>query len=186
MTLSALAAELLVKNGKLKWQYLRLTRHYEWNDFEGPGEPFSGGGAALARSAGGVVKGIGGVPVRWAKSLKKHEKIHEQKGRSPSSIALKANKSGAKPMIPRNRKATDSQVNEGQAVLDEGALDTPESGQQGEDSKLPETSTLPSGSSEPKNGESANRDIVGPLMISNDNDDTSSMSIDGSEENIAQ
>ena len=52
LRLSTLATELLVRKGKLKWQDLRLTRHYDWNDFEGPGEPITGGGAALAKSAG--------------------------------------------------------------------------------------------------------------------------------------
>ncbi|KAL2056847.1 hypothetical protein ABVK25_002586 [Lepraria finkii] len=64
LRLSALAAEQLIKKKKIKWQDLRLVRHYEWNDFEGPGESFIGAGAALLNSAGGVVKGVGSIPVR--------------------------------------------------------------------------------------------------------------------------
>ncbi|MCJ1427781.1 hypothetical protein MMC29_005686, partial [Sticta canariensis] len=76
--LSALAAELLVLKKKLKWHEMRLIRHQDWNDFEGPGEPFTGGGGALLNSAGGIVKGVGGVPLRWAKSLKKRDEAKER------------------------------------------------------------------------------------------------------------
>lgn len=80
LTLSSLAVELLIKKAKLKWRDLRLTRHCDWNDFEGPGEPITGAGAALAKSFGDIAKGIGGVPVRWAKSLKKHEQDKDANG----------------------------------------------------------------------------------------------------------
>ncbi len=74
LRLSAIAADLLVEKKKLKWHNLRLIRHYDWNDFEGPGEPLTGVGAAILNSAGGIVKGVGGVPIRWAKRLKKRER----------------------------------------------------------------------------------------------------------------
>lgn len=91
LQLSALAAQILVENKQLKWQELRLVRHKEWNDFEGPGEPLTGSGAALLRSAGGVVKGVGGTPVRWAKRLKKREKKQEQRqGSNPSRTGEKS------------------------------------------------------------------------------------------------
>ncbi|KAI9802552.1 MAG: hypothetical protein M1833_001624 [Piccolia ochrophora] len=79
--LSALAATLLVETKKVSWRNLRLWRTYEWNDFAGPGEPFTGGGAAVVRSVGGVAKGIGGIPVRWAKSIRRHER-HDHRRRS--------------------------------------------------------------------------------------------------------
>ena len=63
--LSALAAELLVEKKKVSWKDLRLIRHYEWNNFEGSGEPVTGA------SAGGIVKDVGLMPVMWAKSVKK-------------------------------------------------------------------------------------------------------------------
>ena len=74
LQLSSLAAEFLVEKKKLKYHDLRLVRHKEWNDFEGPGEPLTGGGFALLNSMGDVVKGVGGTPVRWAKTFKKREK----------------------------------------------------------------------------------------------------------------
>ena len=70
MRLSALAAEMLVRQKKIQWRDLRLIRHYEWNDFEGPGEPFTGAGAAIAGSVGQAVHGIAGTPFKWAKTLK--------------------------------------------------------------------------------------------------------------------
>lgn len=73
LRLSALAAEILMEKKKIKIQELRLIRHHDWNDFEGPGEPITGGGAALLNSVGGIVKGVGSVPVKWAKSFKKRE-----------------------------------------------------------------------------------------------------------------
>ncbi|KAL8990589.1 MAG: hypothetical protein Q9169_008086 [Polycauliona sp. 2 TL-2023] len=79
LQMSSLAAELLIQKKKIRWNELRLVRHREWNDFEGPGEPLTGGGAALISSAGGIVKGIGGTPVRWAKTLRRREKKQEQR-----------------------------------------------------------------------------------------------------------
>lgn len=78
LRLSALAADLLVAKGKIKWADLVLLRHYEWNDFDGPGEPISGGAMAVGNSLYGVGKGVGMVPVRVAKTIKKREE-HEKK-----------------------------------------------------------------------------------------------------------
>lgn len=71
--LSALAADLLVLNKSIKRRDLRLIRHYEWNDFQGPGEPITGAGAAMLTAVGGVVHGVGSTPVRWAKRIKRKE-----------------------------------------------------------------------------------------------------------------
>lgn len=79
LRLSTLAAELLVEKKRLKWHNLRPIRNYDWNDFEGPGEPLTGGGAALLGTAGGVVKGIGSVPVRIARSIRRREKLSQER-----------------------------------------------------------------------------------------------------------
>ncbi|KAI4149884.1 MAG: hypothetical protein LQ340_004386 [Diploschistes diacapsis] len=79
MRLSPLAAEMLVKQGKIQWKDMRLIRHYEWNDFEGPGEPVTGAGAALATTVGSAVQGIGRTPFRWAKTLKGEGKRNERR-----------------------------------------------------------------------------------------------------------
>jgi len=71
LKLSALAAELLVMEKKIRWQDLHLLRHHDWSDFEGPGEPLTGGGMAFVNSMGGAAMGVGSLPARWAKSIKK-------------------------------------------------------------------------------------------------------------------
>jgi UDP:flavonoid glycosyltransferase YjiC (YdhE family) len=77
--LSPLAAEILVEWKKVKWNELRLLRHHEWNDFGGPGEPVTGGWSALMGTVTGVATGVGSVPVKMAKSIKKREKYWEKK-----------------------------------------------------------------------------------------------------------
>ncbi|KAJ5058052.1 hypothetical protein J3E74DRAFT_436341 [Bipolaris maydis] len=79
--LSALAAEILVETRKLKWSELRLIRHYEWNDFGGPGEPITGVWGSLMSSFSDAAAGVGGMPVEFGKSIRKREKIREKKRR---------------------------------------------------------------------------------------------------------
>lgn len=90
LRLSTLAAELLVEKRRLKWHNLRPIRNCDWNDFEGPGEPLTGGGAALLGTAGGVVKGIGSVPVRIARSIRRREKLvqEREKKRQSSEVPI--------------------------------------------------------------------------------------------------
>lgn len=78
LRLSALAAQLLIDKKKIKLHDLRLIRHKDWNDFEGPGEPLTGGGAALLKSAHGIVTGVGSVPVRWGKRIRKRKSRTQQ------------------------------------------------------------------------------------------------------------
>ncbi|KAI4919749.1 hypothetical protein J4E90_001886 [Alternaria incomplexa] len=77
--LSALAAEILVEKKKLKWSELRLIRHYEWNDFGGPGEPITGVWGSLMSSFSDAAAGVGGMPVEMGKSIRKREQIKEKK-----------------------------------------------------------------------------------------------------------
>ncbi|KAL9104820.1 MAG: hypothetical protein Q9163_000268 [Psora crenata] len=98
LKLSALAAELLVTEKKIKWHDLRLLRHYEWSDFEGPGEPLTGGGSAILRSAGGVVKGVGGLPVQWAKSIRRQEKKRKKRRNPRAAGRNEVGKHRAKPV----------------------------------------------------------------------------------------
>ena len=80
LRLSALAAEILYKEDKLKYSELKLARHYEWNDFDGPGEPFTGGVGAVADSLYGIGTGFGMVPIRIARHIRKREE-HERRKR---------------------------------------------------------------------------------------------------------
>jgi UDP:flavonoid glycosyltransferase YjiC (YdhE family) len=77
--LSAIAAELLVEKKKLKWNELRLLRHYEWNDFGGPGEPVTGVWGSIVTSLTDAATGVGGVPVEMSKSIQKREKLRLKK-----------------------------------------------------------------------------------------------------------
>lgn len=88
LRLSALAAEILVEKGYIHWRKLRLIRHCEWNDFEGPGEPVTGVLGTVAGTFGNLFGGIGGVPARLAKTSKKrrehrerHRRKHEKKAK---------------------------------------------------------------------------------------------------------
>ena len=72
--LSPLAADMLVDAGLVKWSRLRLLRHQEWNDFEGPGEPVTGIAGSLTHTVGNTFKGVGGLPVKLAKTSHKYRK----------------------------------------------------------------------------------------------------------------
>ncbi|RKF59115.1 UDP-glucose,sterol transferase [Golovinomyces cichoracearum] len=77
--LCALAAELLIKEKKLNRKQLELIRHNEWNDFEGPGEPLTGGASAVLGSMTGVASGIGSIPVKIGKTTKRRVKCDMKK-----------------------------------------------------------------------------------------------------------
>ena len=79
LRLCSIAAEILVKQGKLQWNQLKLLRHYEWNDFDGPGGPFTGGAGALSSSLYEVGAGFGMVPTRIAKHLREREELERKK-----------------------------------------------------------------------------------------------------------
>ncbi|KAK4039971.1 hypothetical protein C8A01DRAFT_46627 [Parachaetomium inaequale] len=101
LRLSAVAAEMLVERGLLSWKKLRLVRHNEWNDFEGPGEPLTGAAGSLMSSVGNIFGGVGGVPYRIGKGAKKRrekkkEKKEERKGKGPNSGESKQNSGASK------------------------------------------------------------------------------------------
>lgn len=77
--LSALAATMLVEKKQLKWSELRLIRHYEWNDFGGPGEPITGVWGSVMDTLTSAATGVGGVPIEMGRSIKKRETIKQKK-----------------------------------------------------------------------------------------------------------
>jgi len=91
LRLSALAADAMVANGHTSWRKLRLIRHNEWNDFDGPGEPVTGFAGSLMSSITDVVSGVGGVPYRLAKSSneRKERKEKRKKARAERHKARK-------------------------------------------------------------------------------------------------
>jgi UDP:flavonoid glycosyltransferase YjiC (YdhE family) len=80
--LGALAGDMLVDNGLLTWKRLRLLRHKEWNDFEGPGEPVTGIAGSIASTVGEAFHGVASVPYHWAKrtkSIRKRKSLKRSK-----------------------------------------------------------------------------------------------------------
>ncbi|TDZ37258.1 Sterol 3-beta-glucosyltransferase UGT80B1 [Colletotrichum spinosum] len=96
--LSALAADVVVEEGQLSWKKLRLLRHMEWNDFEGPGEPLTGVAGSLAGTVGNVFGGVGSVPYKLAK---KSQKRKEKKEKKKKLKALKEKRTSAKHRNPQ-------------------------------------------------------------------------------------
>ena len=186
LRLSSLAAELIVEKGRLNWQDMRLVRHHEWNDFEGPGEPITGGGAALAKSFGGIAKGIGGVPMRWAKSLKKHEQRqehHERRRRNRNTDNMDGG--------PQDSDASNSRARNRRLKAYEKHGELSQGGHHEAEKKLPEPNSLGNMSGEPEldEGENGHGDIIGPLPSHPSQADTDAGSLcstNSSEENIAQ
>ncbi len=92
LRLSALAAELLVERKKITWKQLRLIRHNEWNDFEGPGEPISGFSTAVMGSLAGMATGIGSIPYKLTKSSRRRIKQEEKKKKKKKRHSQDANR----------------------------------------------------------------------------------------------
>ena len=104
LRLSALAAQILIEKKRIKLHELRLIRHKDWNDFEGPGEPLTGVGAAILRSAGGIVKGVGSVPVRWGKSIRKRKTGTQRQEQLATAEADARRKQKAPSLAAQNEK----------------------------------------------------------------------------------
>lgn len=90
LRLSALAADILRTERKIRWDELRLLRHVEWNDFEGPGEPVTGGVTALGGSLASAAAGVAGIPMKLARSAKKRRTDEEKKARHEARAARRA------------------------------------------------------------------------------------------------
>ncbi|KAI9823175.1 MAG: hypothetical protein M1832_002618 [Thelocarpon impressellum] len=123
LRLSALAAEILVEERKITRRNLRLLRHCEWNDFDGPGEPFTGGGAALVGSVASMAKGLGSVPVQMAKSVKRHER-REAKRRQKADV--KTGEAARETMRHRAREGDQPGTVAGQSAAHQHKLPRPE------------------------------------------------------------
>lgn len=95
LRLSALAADILVEKGYINWRKLKLIRHCEWNDFEGPGEPVTGVLGSMAGTFGEVFGGLGGVPARLAKvSNKRRERKQRHRKKREEEAEVKASVKG--------------------------------------------------------------------------------------------
>lgn len=176
--LSALAGQILVQKKVIKWHDLKLLRIYEWNDFEGPGEPLTGAGAALANSFGKAVHGIGRTPFRWAKAVKRHERHEEKKRkmeqRKSVDAARKSHEHQSKPLTNGNSK-----------LSPEKSAIPQQDGEHGAESHLPNGPLM--GASKP--GQAA-RDGSGPTLnedgANGDNESVISELTDNAPDNVVQ
>ena len=103
--LSPLAAEALVERGYMSYKNLRLIRHTEWNDFEGPGEPITAMFGSIARSFREIVSGpfiaVGEIvsgskknkEARREKKAKKAKALKKKKAKSKNAQTEKADSS---------------------------------------------------------------------------------------------
>jgi hypothetical protein len=114
LRLSALAAELLVQKKRISWKQLRLIRHNEWNDFEGPGEPLTGGATAIMGTVTGIASGIGSIPFRMRKTTKRRTEKEErrqrksQEAQAKSSVHKTLRKNGVEKSKSNGAKTTPS------------------------------------------------------------------------------
>ncbi|KAB5558551.1 glycosyltransferase family 28 domain-containing protein [Coniochaeta sp. 2T2.1] len=116
LRLSAMAADILVEKGYLSWKKLRLLRHNEWNDFEGPGEPVTGIAGSVGRSIGNVFGGIGGIPFRIGKASKQRkEKKEMRKKRHQDKKQKAAKQKAAKKAYKQENDALNGQLRNGNA-----------------------------------------------------------------------
>lgn len=77
-SLSALPADILVESKHLEWRDLELKKHYEWHDFQGPGEPVTGAGGAFISALHEAVLGLSSIPTRTRRDMKLRER-HRRK-----------------------------------------------------------------------------------------------------------
>jgi UDP:flavonoid glycosyltransferase YjiC (YdhE family) len=121
--LGAVAAHVLVKSKHLSWGKLRLLRHTEWNDFEGPGEPVTAVAESLGNSLREIIAGIGSAPVRLARTAKRRvryrlrtmEEKRETKKTKKQTSNVRKQSTG---LVPGPEQyATDISMSIGQAAL---------------------------------------------------------------------
>ncbi|KAB5570180.1 glycosyltransferase family 28 domain-containing protein [Coniochaeta sp. 2T2.1] len=126
LRLSAMAADILVEKGYLSWKKLRLLRHNEWNDFEGPGEPVTGIAGSVGRSIGNVFGGIGGIPFRIGKASKQRkEKKEMRKKRHQDKKQKAAKQRAAKKAYKQENDALNGQLRNGNAPGPAKSTDRP-------------------------------------------------------------
>ncbi|KAF7862026.1 hypothetical protein EAF04_007906 [Stromatinia cepivora] len=119
LRLSALAAELLVERKQITWKQLRLIRHHEWNDFEGPGEPISGVTTAVTGTVTGIATGVGGIPFKVRKTIKRRSMHEERKKRRSEDIRKSGSGSTLNEKKTSSRKSGDSTTLNNQTIQEE-------------------------------------------------------------------
>ena len=176
--LSALAAEILVQKRRIKWHDLKLLRHEQWNDFEGPGEPFTGAGAALVNSLSKAVQGVGRIPFRMSKTIKRHKR-HERKlkQRRTSEGARKSEERTPEPQV--NGHVEEPEKNTG---------DLTHGGQHGKEKDLPEGNMGGLWKNEHEKYRNVSNGVSGGPTTENSSDAVSVLSgfTEGTQDNVVQ
>ena len=181
--LSALAAEILVQKNRIRWADLRLVRHYEWNDFEGPGEPFSGAGAAFATSMGNAAQGIAGTPFRIVKTIKKHKLRDKNKRLMPRKDST--SKESEKSLATQLRNVHNADQDQTHGRLSNG-------GEHGVESLLPEGNGNAGGNdiaqkiSEPTTSNNHTHGAVTKISNEDDNSSVLAETLEASDDNLAE
>lgn len=104
LKLSAVAAEIAVKQNCISWKRLRLLRHKEWNDFEGPGEPLTGVAGTVVGAVGDVFGGVGSVPFRLAKLGQKRAERRTKKEEKRKRRQERTDKAKGKQTQPASKE----------------------------------------------------------------------------------
>lgn len=105
--LSPLAADLLADHDYVSWRKLRLLRHTEWNDFEGPGEPVTGIAGSLVSTLSDTFKGVGGVPFNVAKTTKRN-KLRILRKKQRDSLQNSETEDGTRDILANGLDQTDT------------------------------------------------------------------------------
>ncbi|KAK3990665.1 hypothetical protein QBC44DRAFT_341776 [Cladorrhinum sp. PSN332] len=125
LRLSPVAAEMLVQRGLVGWKKLRLLRHNEWNDFEGPGEPITGITGSIMGTVGNVFGGIGGVPYRVAKKVRRSKEKEKKKRGDKKKKKESGSGNGDEPPPPHVETATAGAIDRRNSDLSTSTLSNP-------------------------------------------------------------
>ena len=74
----------------LRWHDLQLKKHYEWHDFQGPGEPITGAGGAFITALHEAVLGLSSIPRKTRRNMKIRERQQRKRKRKTVRDAMAA------------------------------------------------------------------------------------------------
>ncbi|KYK61757.1 UDP-glucose,sterol transferase [Drechmeria coniospora] len=112
--LCPLAVDVLVDAGLITWSKLRLLRHTEWNDFEGPGEPVTGVAGSLTKTLRDVFGGIGVAPYRLGRTAKR--RIRNRMRRKSRAKGHESNGDGPEHKLTDETSTDGAEADDGVAV----------------------------------------------------------------------
>ena len=108
--LSALAAEFLIGKRKITWKDLRLVRNCDWSAYDGPAEPITGAGQAMISSAANAARGVGSLPRRLSKTIKKRNDRTQLMKVRENAVMLEAGLQNEKSAMTMNGSNTGAKL----------------------------------------------------------------------------